>query len=534
MLFDPMIQNNDVRMHSYSFHQYADNPTIAQDPIVKELRYLTTPGVNLLYRAIVPLSNVQVANKIVQGITLAVVLLSIIYFSSLSKDSLPSAALLMFLTLHTPSLMASIAGGMQRSFALPSMMLWITGAMAPRRLLRVVGIFIAALTYPVAMALLMAAEFYLIFAGVNWSDSAQRRKQIVLGVKRYSAVLLGCLVLLGPRLSVMIEAGPIHSVHEALQEPAFGPEGRIKVPPFSNPISKMTRRFVSPLVAAGRTVFLRFEVKNTELFTLILVLAISFCVWRKILPVPKVALCLIAASLSMYLVARVFAFDLYLPKRYYQYGLPLACITAFSEIMHQMTGLKLRSYHVPKHFVVSAVVVTLLAIGGNGIQPRLGSYLDGRTHFALFEYFKSTPLNSRIAAHPYDGDDVPYWSGRPTTGGYESLQPWYIDSWRRQKAFTKELLGALYATDWETLISFCRKHNITHLLLRTDRYGNDFRSKATLFQPFGSFLQRILSPIELNDLVITKVIESEPVFRDGSFVVIEVESLLSHASKEEK
>ena len=100
----------------------------------------------------------------------------------------------------------------------------------------------------------------------------------------------------------------------------------------------------------------------------------------------------------------------------------------------------------------------------NTTQPNSG-------RAALFEFLRNTPSNTRIACHPYDGDDVPFRSGRPTTGEYETLQPWFVESWRRHKELIKEVLTALYAADLKALIAFYRKERITHLLLNTDRYG---------------------------------------------------------------
>jgi len=73
MLFDPMFQNNDVRTHVYSFHKYAGNKAISNDPIANEVRNMMTTGIHGLYRIIVPLTNVQIAAKIVQGICFLII-----------------------------------------------------------------------------------------------------------------------------------------------------------------------------------------------------------------------------------------------------------------------------------------------------------------------------------------------------------------------------------------------------------------------------------------------------------------------------
>jgi hypothetical protein len=155
--------------------------------------------------------------------------------------------------------------------------------------------------------------------------------------------------------------------------------------------------------------------------------------------------------------------------------------------------------------------------------------IDGRDHASLMTYFKKLPNPVRIACHPCDGDDVPFWTGKPTSGGYESMLPWFVDSWKRQKAMTKDVLQALYADNWETVRSFCSRYKVTHLLLRKDRYGPKFREKSRMVEPFGSFLLDLLRPLDRDDLVLLEGIQSKAAFRDGPYVVIEVKSLFDPA-----
>jgi hypothetical protein len=101
-----------------------------------------------------------------------------------------------------------------------------------------------------------------------------------------------------------------------------------------------------------------------------------------------------------------------------------------------------------------------------------------------------------------------------------------VNSWRRHKALTKEVLTALYATDINTVISFCLKKHITHLLLNTNRYGPNFRSNALMFDPFGTFLENQLVSIDYGHFALNKAIENFATFRDGPFVVLTVKDLL--------
>ena len=168
MLFDPMLQNDDVRTHVFAFHQYSDNSAFKTDPIAKDVMNMMTPGVQALYRLIVPLTNVPVAAKIVQGICFIIILIPLFIVPRNKYAIFPIIALLIFFVLHTPSLVERIAGGLQRSFAIPCMILWISGALLSRRPIRIAGILLGAFTYPIIMALLMVSEFLFVLVTIDW------------------------------------------------------------------------------------------------------------------------------------------------------------------------------------------------------------------------------------------------------------------------------------------------------------------------------------------------------------------------------
>src|SRR5690606_39834218 len=55
------------------------------------------------------------------------------------------------------------------------------------------------------------------------------------------------------------------------------------------------------------------------------------------------------------------------------------------------------------------------------------------------------------------GDGIPYYSARATMGTFETLQPWFVDSWRRQKERCQETLTALYATDPAAVLDYAQR-----------------------------------------------------------------------------
>lgn len=532
MLFDSFLQNDDVRTHVYAFHKYSNNEAIANDPVANEVLNMVTPGIRGLYRVLVPVVSLQSAAKIVQGICFILILLPFFMVLHWKKGNFTAIVLLIFFTFHTNFLMHMTVGGFQRSFAVPTIVLWIVGAYSGNRAARYIAILIGAFTYPPALALLMTSEFLFVLTNLNWKEKKRLLTQIKKEVKIYFALFLSCLIILTPYLIMKSDAGPAYSYHDAQNEPAFGPNGRIKALPFPNPIGNMIRHFAMPLRSSGNRLvpsyssLLPSSLRDRNLLIsigVLLLLTMVILNFKKAIPIPKIAICLLIASICMYILSRFFAFHLYWPMRYYQYGLPLAFISAVAEVLPNM---KIKLFSLSRNWISFIVIACVLLFVGDGVTPKLGVPLDGRKNAELFEFFRNTPSNTRIACHPNDGDDVPFWSGRPTTGGYETLQPWFVKSWLRHKALTKEVLSVLYETDINTIISWCQKKGVTHLLLNTERYGQNYRSNALMFEPFGTFMENILATVDKGDLVLNKAIEKCAAFRKGPFVVIRVQSLL--------
>jgi hypothetical protein len=167
----------------------------------------------------------------------------------------------------------------------------------------------------------------------------------------------------------------------------------------------------------------------------------------------------------------------------------------------------------------------LFIFSGSGITSGVGTDIDRRENEELYDFVGTLPLDVRIACHPMDGSDLPYWTGRAATYSFETLQPWFVERWKSQNAQTEDTLRALYAVQNEEILSFCEKYRVTHFLLRTSRYSRGFKKRAHLFEPFGSFVKSLLEPVRWKDLVFARVPRRAIVFRAGDFVLVDADRL---------
>jgi hypothetical protein len=110
-------------------------------------------------------------------------------------------------------------------------------------------------------------------------------------------------------------------------------------------------------------------------------------------------------------------------------------------------------------------------------------------------------------------------------GGFETLQPWFVNSWRRQKARAEDTLRAFYATNQKDVLDYATKNHVTHLLVNTNRYGAELRKNAGSFDPLSAYARQLLNGKNAGDMVLGKLPDSAVVYREGRFRLVSVDAL---------
>jgi len=243
-------------------------------------------------------------------------------------------------------------------------------------------------------------------------------------------------------------------------------------------------------------------------------------------PAPQAALSFFAGSMVVYAASIALAFRLYSPDRYLEYGL-LACTIALAT---SAPGLAFHRSKPPlratvRNLLAIALMSFLVWVTGYA-SPNESIDIDGRHNGDLYAFAKSLPISARFACHPMDGDDIPMWAARATTGGYETLQPWLVDGWKRAKGRAEDTFRALYTTDRAELLAYTKKYRVSHLLLRPDRYGTDFVNRAAgIFEPLGRFAWDLTRTIPHDRLILASLPPTAIVFRNATYMVVDVAKL---------
>lgn len=525
LLFDPALQNSDARTSIFPFHRYANPPQLTDDPIADEMLALVPIGVRFLYRITVPFTDVFIAPKIIQGFALAILLWAAWVLARSKRAGIAAAVLVTFLVLHDWFAIYRVAGGLPRAFAFPLFALWLAGALTEKPWTRRIATVLAALTYPSAMNMLLAAEglYTLRGAGKNAFRVLPRR------LLKYGALVGVCVLCALPAVVGGDDRGPIHTLEQAKLEPAFGKSGRLWILPFEKPTDALGDAFIDSMRPRGTALVAplqnvaKIDADIAALAAVALVL--SLCLLR-VAPAPWIALCVTAGSVILYGLSRAFAFRLYSPERYYSYGMRMAAIALFAVVLSQsFYWLRGSRRATARNLLVLGFVLGVWGVLGSGIVRDNGMTISQRYDAPLYEFIARLPQSIRIASHPMDGDGIPYYSARRTMGAFETLQPWFTKSWAAQKARAEETLTAFYTSEPETLFAYAEKHGVTHLLVNKQRYGKDYVKKSGSFDPFTGYAKKLLAGSDQEDLLLASVPKRAIVFSFRHWQLVDVARL---------
>jgi hypothetical protein len=467
------------------------------------------------------------ATKIVQAVLFFVIVCGGIVLATSRRAGLGAGLLFTFLFVHDISVQERVLGGLPRGFGFPVCALWLSGALARRPWARYAAAGIAALTYPTGLAMVLGAEgVYAVRAlgRPGWATLLRR-------LRRYGILVAACVALLSPAILFgMSDGGPIHTLEQAQAEPAFGKTGRLRILPFEDPSKAFGEALLEtfrPLGTSPTPSFFSFVDAHEAEIEVSLVAFLLLLLFLRFSAPPTAVVAFLVSSLTLYALARGFAFKLYSPERYYSIGMRvvgLGLTVATIGFLAPRLPLAIRQ---PLRSLAATAAIGLLWMGlGNGVrEPHMGYDIDYRRDEKLWEYIRTMPLDTRIATHLLDGDNIPLFGQRANNGGFETLQPWLTKSWARQKGRAEDTFRALYATKREDVLAYTKKYRVTHLMLNETRYREDFVARAKSIEPLTAFTRNLLSGRRRDQLVLANVPPEAIIFRYGNKRIVSVAAL---------
>lgn len=524
-LFVPELQNDDARTALFPFHRYGMNPWLAHDPIACEMMAYVTPGLWISYRFLVPLTNLYIASKCVQALALGLLILAGCVLARSRRAGLAAGLLLIFLVLSDSYAIGRIAGGHARAFAFPCFALWVAGVLSKKRWARIAAPLIGSLFYPAVMLMILAAEGFYALRDF-WR---MRPTVLVQRIRRCALLAMACLVISLPSvLGGEKGRGPIHTLQQAERDPAFYAGGRLWVLPLGNPSSELVGAFLARFSPSGHRLIggeASWLILSPTVIALGVLALFAIFRWLGWASVSRSVTAFLLGSIALYFVARLFAFRLYSTERYYAYCMRMTACLLLVAVTSQFMGRRRRARTWSRNLIATFAILAQWIFLGDGIIRNNGMTLDSRWDADLYQFIRTLPATVRFASHPMDGDGIPYYAARATVGTFRTLQPWFVDSWNRQKAREYATLDALYCNNFAALLSYGSKYSVTHLLINRNRYGTDYKQHVGSFEPFTTYSNHLVSQPNRGLPALTHVPDSAIIFDRSPWVILNLERL---------
>lgn len=303
------------------------------------------------------------------------------------------------------------------------------------------------------------------------------------------------------------EIGRIYSYRESLELPEFSRNGgRFSFVPFV-PALKEIESF------ATRTFFGKFDHpsdfwrKTTIPIALgIVVLVSAVGLYRKRRTVPLELWCFLVASLTVYFLARVLAFQLYVPDRHI--NIPFAIFWIFAlttgvwNALHGLWGPPQGSSAGSSRFssawcsALGLAAVAFIVLSGSGLNLKTNAnfnYSDARRGGWPQWLQSSTPETALIAGFPTFIDPVQLFGMRKGYATSETWHPFYTGYNKEMQRRLGISLRAHYARDLREFVSILEPEHIDFFVFERQRFYPEVLRHTIYYRLFQPLLDELTS-----------------------------------------
>ncbi len=376
-----------------------------------------------------------------------------------------------------PFFLDNLAGGLARSFAAP-LLAWFCLC------------WLANNPWGLALALLLQALFipyiFLVAAGATtlaWLAGRRGRWAAPswLNWGHLLTVVLGAgLVWLMNQQFNAAGYGPLVSAAEMVNRPEFTSQGRFPILPVPSIFWELISpwEFIAPFPEGGVIV----GALGCALLLGVVVGGGRLLNWQVLKSRLQPFGYLLIASLLLYFLSRIFLLKMFIPDRYLIYTLNLCYCLGLALCLD--AAARVRPW--PRWLSAAALaVVAILA----GLRLQDVGLKDFSAYRPLYAKLVQTPKSALIAGHPNLMDNVPIFAQRRVLAGYELAHPWSKGYWQQIRPRLEDLFTAYYAADPRVVQDFCRKYQVSFLVVDDRHFTPEFLAGGRFLAPFNLPLQ---------------------------------------------
>jgi len=408
-----------------------------------------------------------------------------------------------------------LATGTPRAFATPLLALFLAALSFDHWLMLTISLVLEGLFYPPMFLMSVVTWFLYLVLRKEFSVHNRQTYRFILACAIASVTLIPYLLpnsVLGPGLTMA----------DAQQMPWFLPNAKNHFfsEPFSYYLTSTHTGFIPRLLPP----------------TLWLAALLPVSYFRKPSAGLRLLICLVVASIILFVAAHLLLFRLYLPSRYPRYALQIAVpicsgiviATTFQWIYESAQRKPVR---VAVQLLGICLTIFILCV------PFLWYRMFPRSQYSvgeqpeLYEFFQKQPFDTLIASLSEEVNNLPAFSSKSILIGYEYSQIWHKNYyWQFQHRFS-DTIQMQYSQDPEVVRNFIRKYDVDFILLDQTWLKKDYLKNQEWAPEFAAEVKQAEKNRRTHsDLFVVRAIPACTVFESTKSKVLDTKCVLNLVS----
>jgi len=468
-------------------------------------------GYRHLYAAIAPHLDVLIAGEVLAAVLLSISVWlgwligrSVVAQEQRELGALIGALAVLWLVSLQSDAMTPLA--LQRSFALPIMLLFVWGLLTRRYFWLGVAWLLAALIYPVIIVVLGLAGVSVLLR-----DWIRERRLPPFWIWNLIAGLMALAIVVKSSV-VPADLGPRVGGAQALAMPEFGMHGRLRLF-FGVP---RVDWFRNELMGVGWSPLAVLAILTAGLFA-------TFGARRARLP--QAAWIFLAVGLAVWLTARFVLFTLYLPNRHSRWAFAafgVAALACAGGALMERFAARDAMWSAQTRRIAPAIAGTLacmlvIAFFLPDALRRWHRPVDPDMERA-YAFLATLPRDTLIAAHPDVADFIPLRSQRSVLASTETSLPFMLGYYDALKPRLRASLTAAYASSWQELDAALAPYHVGVMVSAPYVW-----MKESYYRPFDSVVAAARARGQ--GFVLQHPDPGRVLFRSGEVYVVRVDAL---------
>ncbi|MDA0772056.1 MAG: hypothetical protein O3C63_03840 [Cyanobacteria bacterium] len=460
VFFDTYAINDDVRNQIYGMAKYLDPSYFANDYIAA---YFTQPSmispiVGLIYKSFSFFADPKLLTQYLPFILIMATTYFLFKASEIHAGSNYAFWVSFVFNLYIWT-MKYMAGGLARAFfyLLFFMFFYFLAKRAWKSM--VLCFALQALIYPTACFLsLITLIIELIRTRFFLKEKIKDITKALTG-----SFLVSAIILYFRYIYFKVPGfGPMTTLDQAVKMPEFYLDGRACV--FVVPFSFYQNGISLELITNG---FIKFWDCSYILILIIAALVLFYSISRKFFNVSKTTITSPSylwssaiASLSLFVIAYLNLFYLYLPHRYIAYTLPLVPIYLIGALLFKLES------DCSKRPIITWIVAIVMILA---IAPLWREDLIhlSKAERKLHQFLETTPKQSMIAAPLKLASNIPAFAYRSVIASSETNIPFHQTYYKEVKTRVDNLAQLYATTDINYIRDFVQQYSIDYVVIDT-------------------------------------------------------------------